>query len=266
MPLSVSSVSKRARFISASLLLTVGLIFLTRPPYNSQVQWPYLLSLAAVFVTDFILGGTVGVERFSLLVLPAGLTLGAGLSQLFFPNVTTIFRVGVWVSFFLAIYAAFLALNVFKVVRLKGETIPLQRAARPAAFLLSFVAAFLLLISLHKLSLGIWLESLAIFLIGFVLSLSFLWTLSLADLFEKPHLWGALLVGVGLIQIFIATSFYPLRTLLRGLVEATFFYVLLGVARAYFEKHLNYAIVFEYIAVVLAIFLLIEFFLISPLF
>jgi len=252
------SVSKRARFVSASLLLTIGLVFLSRPPLSSQVQWVYALAAVAVFLTDLVLGGTVGVERFSLLALPAALTLGAGLSQFFFPNITAFFEVGGWISFFLAIYSTFLVLNIFKVMRLKGESIPLQRVARPAAFLLSFVAAFLLLTSLHKLSLGVLAEALLAFLIAFGLGLSFLWTLTLSDMFEREHLCGAASVGAGLVQVCIAASFYPWETLLRGLLEAAFFYVLLGVARAHFERHLNYAIVFEYIAVVLGTFLLIR--------
>ena len=248
--------SKRVRFITVSLVLTLGLVFLSRPPYNAQIQWVYLLVFLALFFTNLVLGGTVGVERLTLLLLPAVLTLGAGFSQFFFPNFTTVFKVGGWLGFFLAVYVALLSLNIFKVIRVRGESIPLERVARPTAFLLSFVAAFLLLTTVYKLSFGVWVEAPLVFLIGFILSLSFLWALALSDFFERDHLLGSFLVGMGLAQVSIALSFYPWEAFLCGLTEATFFYALLGIARAYFERHLKYSIVLEYIAIVLVVFIL----------
>lgn len=248
--------SKRARFISVSLLLTLGLVALSHPPYNTKIQWIFFLAFLAPFLTNLSLGGTVGIERFTLLLPPTVLTLGAGFSQFFFPNFTAIFKVGGWLSFFLAIYISLLALNIFKVIRVKKEPIPLERIARPTASLLSFVVAFLLLTVVYKLSLGVAAEVPLVFLIGFILSLSFLWTLTLSDLFERDYLLGAFLVGLGLTQVSVALSFYPWEAFLRGLTEATFFYALLGVSRAYFERHLKYSIVLEYVALTLVVFFL----------
>jgi hypothetical protein len=258
MNINLSPISKRVRFVLASLLLTFGLAFLSFPPYNTQIYWVFLLSLLSLFVANFVIGGAVGIERFTLLVLPVSLTLGASFSQFFFPNFNSVFKAVGWVSFFLAIYATFLALNVFKVIRIKGETIPLKRAARPTVFLLSFVAAFLLLTAIHKLSLGVWLETPLVFVIGFSLSLSFLWALTASDIFVRDQMLGAFLVGVGLVQAVVAFSFHPWKAFLQGLAEATFFYALLGVSRAYLERHLKYSIVFEYIAIILVVFLLIS--------
>lgn len=254
MDLKTILTSKRVRFIAVSLILTLGLVGLSLPPYNTQIEWVYLLAFLAIPFTNFVLGGTAGIERFTLLFFPAVLALGAGFSQFFFPNFTLLFKIGGWVSFFLAFYISLLALNIFKVIRLRGESIPLERVARPTAFLLSFVAAFLLLTAIYKHSYGVWIEAPLVFLIGFTLSLSFLWTLTLSDLFEREHLLGSFLVGMGLTQVSIALSFYPWEAFLRGLTEATFFYALLGVARAYFERHLKYSIVFEYIAITLVVF------------
>jgi len=256
MELSNLLISKRFRFILISFVLTAGLAFLSQPPYNIQLEWIYFLALLSVLLTNFVLGGTFGIERFTLLLLPVSITLGAGFSQFFFPNFTTIFKIGGWLSFFLAIYVTLLALNIFKVIRVRGESIPLERVARPTVFFLSFVSAFLLLTTVYKLSFGVWAEIPLVFLIGFTLSLSFLWTLTLSDIFERDHLLGAFLVGIGLAQVSAALSFYPWEAFLRGLTEATFFYALLGVSRAYFERHLKYSIVFEYIAIVLAVFFL----------
>lgn len=248
--------SKRLRFILVSLVLTLGLVFLSQSPYHTQIQWVYLLALLSAILANLVLGGTAGIERFVLLLLPTALSLGAGFSQFFFPNFTIIFKIGGWLSFFLAFYVTLLALNIFKVIRVRGELIPLERAARPTIFLLNFVAAFLLLTTVYKFSFGVWVEMPLVFLIGFTLSLSFLWTLTLSDLFERDHLLGSFLVGVGLAQISAALSFYPWEAFLRGLTEATFFYAFLGIARAYFERHLNYSIVFEYIALTLVVFFL----------
>ena len=247
--------SKRSRFALVSLVLTIGLFLTGQPFCKNSFLWSFILAFLAIPLVNRSLGGTFGVEKITFLTLPFSLTLGVGLSQHFFPNFILLFKIFGWVVYLFSIYATLLALNIYKVVRIKRESIPLERMARPTLLIMSFLAIFLLLTALYKLSLGIWIEALLVFVIGFSLGVSFLWTHRLSDVFEKDHLLGGLLIGLSLIQVSLALSFYPWEAYLRGLTEATFFYALLGVARAYFERHLKYAIALEYIALSLAVFL-----------
>jgi len=252
--------NKKIRFAATSALMTAALVFLSSAPYISTINWTLLMPLLALFLTYFALGRPGGIEVITLLLLPVAVSFGAGLGQYFFPNFQAALKVFLWGSFFASFYLLLLALNVFRVERLKGDKIPLERAARPASFILSFLAAFLLFTAVYKLELGVLLTAALIFGLGFLLSLNLFWFFSLTDFFEKKQFAGALVVGLGIAQISLAFSFFPWEAHLRGLSEGVFFYAILGVARAYFEKHLKYSIVLEYILLSLAVFLLVRFF------
>lgn len=249
--------SKRLRFFLSSAVL-VGLLVLTSL-YQSSVQVIQILEVfapaaAAVLLTYFSLDSPGGIEVITLLLLPFVLTLGASANQYFFPNLHLAFKIGSWSSFFLIFYILLLSLNIFRVERMKEEEIPLEKVAKPAIFLFSFLAMFLLLTVVYKLALGVVFSTLIVFFFSFILSLNFFWFLTLSNLFEQRFFLGATIVAVGLAQVSLAFSFFPWESFLRALSEGVFFYALLGVARAYYEEHLRYRIVVEYIVVALAVF------------
>lgn len=252
--------SKKLRFAAVSILLTSLLFLLSIPPYSTQIFWVILPSLIAVVATYFVLVYPSGIEVATLLLLPLLLTFGATVNQYFFPNFHLVFKVGSWVSFFFLFYVLLLSLNIFRVERMEGESIPLEKAAKPAVFLFSFLSMFLLLTVLYRLDLGVIVNTLAVFFLGFVLSVNFFWFLTLSDLIERRFFLGAAAVGLGVAQLSIALSFFPWEAFLRGLTEGVFFYAVLGVARAYFEKHLRYRIVFEYIVLSVIVFIFVRFF------
>jgi len=252
--------SKRFRFLAVSVLLSLGLFFISSPPYSELFGWALAFPAAALILTYFSLGRPEGIEVLTLTMMPFLVSLGASLNQYFYPNFSLPTKVVSWISFAAVFYITLLAMNVFRVSRMREEKIPLVKAARPAVFILSFLAAFLLLTALYKLALGVALTTAAVFGIGFLISLNLFWFFSTTDLFEREQFVGAAAVGLGLLQISLALSFFPAKPHLRGLSEAVFFYAILGVARAYFEKHLKYAIVLEYILLSLAVFLFVRFF------
>lgn len=252
--------SKKIRFASASLVLAGLLAALSFPPFSTSIFLLILPPLAALLLSYFVLDRPQGIEQATILILPISLAFGIELNQYFFPNFHLAFKIGSWFSFFAVFYFLFLALNIFRVERIKGEGIPLERAAKPAIFLLTFLSAFLLLTVFYKLSLGVLLSTLIAFLIGFIHALNFFWFLTLSDLIERRFFLGSAVVGLGLAQVSLAFSFLPWEAFLRGLSEGVFLYAILGVARAYYEKHLRYAIVLEYIILSLAVFLFARFF------
>ena len=85
------------------------------------------------------------------------------------------------------------------------------------------------------------------------------WFLNLSDLMERRFFAAAAAVGLAVVQISLAFSFFPWKAHLRGISEAVFFYAALGISRAYYEKHLKLSIAVEYILVSLAVFLFARF-------
>jgi len=250
--------NKRIRFFTIAALLTGLMVFLSLPPCN-EVRYTLLLPAFAAFLSYFALGRPGGIEVVTLHTLPVLLALGASLNQCFFPNFSLLVKVGIWVSLFSIYYVLLLALNVFRVERLRGEKIPLEKAAEPVVLLISFLTAVLLITAVYKLSLGVVATGALIFLLGFVLALNVLWFFSPSDLFTRLHFLGAIAVGLGVLQVSLASSFFPLKAHLLGLSQAVFFYSILGVVRAYFERHLRYAVLLEYVLLSLGVFIFVQF-------
>src|SRR3972149_1596192 len=223
---------KRVRFLLVSLGLGAALVALSSPPYGQSLGWSLLLPLLTWILSFWSFGGLGGIEVLTLPLLPTLVSLGASLNQYFFPNLSLPFKVISWIAFTASFYILLLAVNVFLVGRQRRERIPLEKAARPAVFLFAFVDSFI--------------------------SLTVFWFYSLTDLLEKTQLLGAVAVGLLAVQISLAFSFFPWKAHLRGLSEGVFFYTFLGVARAYFGRHLTYAIVVEYIFLALSVFLAIR--------
>jgi len=249
---------KRVRFLLVSLGLGAALVALSSPPYGQSLGWSLLLPLLTWILSFWSFGGLGGIEVLTLPLLPTLVSLGASLNQYFFPNLSLPFKVISWIAFTASFYILLLAVNVFLVERQRRERIPLEKAARPAVFLFAFVASFLLLTALYKFSWNPYLTTFLVFWVGFFISLTVFWFYSLTDLLEKTQLLGAVAVGLLAVQISLAFSFFPWKAHLRGLSEGVFFYTFLGVARAYFGRHLTYAIVVEYIFLALSVFLAIR--------
>ena len=249
---------KRARFVLVSLGLGVALFGLSLPPYGQSLGWALLFPVLTWILSFWAFGGLGGIEVLTIPLLPTLVSLGASLGQYFYPNLSLPFKVLSWVAFSAAFYILLLAVNVFLVERQRGEKIPLEKAARPAAFLFAFLAAFLLLTALYKFSWDAYLTTFLVFWIGFLIGLTIFWFYSLTDLLERDQFLGASSVGLLAVQVSLAFSFFPWKAHLRGLSEGVFFYTFLGVARAYFGRHLTYAIVVEYILLALSVFLAIR--------
>lgn len=247
---------KRFRFLLISFLLASLLAIQSFPQYQGELGLILALPVFSVVLLPLALGRLDGVEWLTFPVLPFSLSLGAALGQFLFPNFHPAIKAGSWGIFFAGFYVLLLALNVFKVGRIRKESIPLEKAAKPVIFIAAFTAAFLLLTALYKADFSVIPNSTLIFGLTFVLSADVFWFLTTADLLERRFFSAAALLAFAAVQVSLAFSFFPWKAHLRGISEATFFYAALGISRAYFEKHLKYTIVLEYIFVSLAVFIL----------
>ncbi len=251
--------SKRLKFLLFSAILTGVLVFTSLPIYRDQLGLILFFPLISIPLTYLALGGLQGVEVLTLTMLPLLLSIGASLGQYFYPNFHLYIKLFSWAAYFGVFYLLFLSLNVFKVERLRAENIPLEKAAKPAIFVLTFGSAFLLMTAIYKFEIGTVASALAIFGTVFLLALDDFWFLNLSNLLERRFFVAASAVGLALVQLSLAFSFFPWKPHLRGLSEAVFFYTVLGISRAYYEKHLKLSIVLEYILVSLAVFLFARF-------
>ncbi|MEX0587455.1 MAG: hypothetical protein WD940_00040 [Patescibacteria group bacterium] len=248
--------TKRFRFLTVSFLVTALLVAQTLPQYQAELFPVLVLPAASLLFLPLALGRLRGIEWLTFSVLPFFLTLGAVLSQGLFPNFQPVVKAASWLAFYIGFYVLLLAINVFQVGRRRKESIPLERAAKPVIFMAAFAAAFLLLTALYKLGFGFLLNSVLTFGLIFILATDAFWFLAATDLLERRFFAAGALLALAAVQIALAFSFFPWKAHLRGISEATFFYAALGVSRAYFEKHLKYPIVVEYILVSLAVLVL----------
>ncbi|HET7099090.1 MAG TPA: hypothetical protein VFI61_02565 [Patescibacteria group bacterium] len=239
--------SKRRRFVTTSILLSLGFIavqFLT----DQNRFWAIgALGIVTLLLFTWSLWGTLGKNMTLLiLVLPTIFTFGVGVFWFLLPtNIYT--RIPIVIFYGIGIYVLCLTMNIYSVA--SSRTIALLRAAKGVGFVLSLVTAFLVFDTLLSLRTEAYILIPLIFIISLPLYLQGLWTVLLDTKFSKELL--ALSLASSLITAEIATAlyFWPVTVVVGSLFLTVTFYMLLGLGQAKLDERLFPSVVREYFVV-----------------
>jgi hypothetical protein len=239
--------SKRTSFILAALALAAGLVLVDYVSRDQQLLtifiYTVLVYAASAFALRFVLRG---VRLLTLPALPTLFAMGIAFTQFYFPNLTLGFKSVLWAIAFVGLYIIFLMENIFSVALERGTKIPLYRAAKTTAFLATIVVAFLHLTAVYKSNLPFWAQIALVTVLVLVLSFQLFWVFDLTQDFERKMLAASLLVALGVGEVALSLSFWPLESFFRAVVLATALYIGLGIGQQYFEHRLTRRIVYEY--------------------
>ncbi|MBI3341865.1 hypothetical protein HY024_01970 [Candidatus Curtissbacteria bacterium] len=248
-------INKRQRFIFMSLVLAVLLLASQTVGESLRYQTIGALTVATIFLSIFALWGELsGVKYFLLLLLPAYFVAGASLFYFLLP-VRWLTRVPFAFMFGISIYLLMLTSNIYNVAAIR--TIALLRAAHAVGLLFSLLSTFFLGNVLFSLHLPFYLNAIGIGVIVWPLYLVGLWSYELEDFISKRVFNFALCLTLVNVEFAIALSFWPTVAINSALAMATIMYVLLGLSQFYFQERLKPRIVFEHMAVAIAVFLVI---------
>ncbi len=236
----------------------------------------YLISLLdtpslIVAVLVFLLLGMVLYVSFRLFhdwsrgLLPTLLFLGGYLVLLFFPNFSQLFRILFSLIWIISFDVCLLAENVFSVAQERGVVIPLVRPAQTVSLLLTLLTSFLVMTGVFKSNLPFYLQALlsgvVVFLLGWhniggqLLGIGS--ALPEKSVLRRRALVASGWISLGLIELSLATSFFPQKSFFRALALTTSFYFGLGTYLHLMQHTLNRRVVLEYLGVVAVAYLLI---------
>lgn len=251
----MGNISKRQKFVIVAFFLSfgLGLIQLANVPWRYQAIG--VLAVLTYFLSAWSLKeGLTGIEWLTVLVLPTLFTASIGLFFFLVPA-RWLTRAPVIVLYGFGVYVLLLIENIFSVAAIR--TIQLLRSAQAVGFLLTLATAFFLYDTIFSFRLDPWLNLLLVFFVSFLLVLQGLWCINLEEKISRQIWLYTISLSLVLGEIALAFSFWPLTVVVGSLALATTLYIVLGLAQHQMAERLFSRTLSEYIAVGLAVLLVI---------
>lgn len=245
--------NKRQKIVISSIILTIGLLSTQMVDFNLRFKFLGGLAVLAYALSLWSLWeGLNNTKAFVLMILPAFFTVAVA-SFYFLLPVRWLTRLPVAFIFGLTFYLLLLAQNVFNVASLR--TIPLYRAASTTSFLFTLLSAFFIYHVILAFNLMFFWNGVVVFLISFLLILQSLWSINMEDKISIPIVVQSVVLSLVLGELSLSFSFWPSPITIKALSLATALYVLLGLTSQHLRGRLHKRIVWEYVAIGVAIFL-----------
>jgi len=245
---------KRERFAIQTIILTGG-VLITQVIFSDLKFYMVLfLSLISYILTWWSLKEDIeGNEIYLLFILPVLFTASLSLFYFLLPP-RWIIRLTTTAMFAVGTYAILLVENIYNVASLRS--IQLLRAAQSVGLLITLIIVFLSANIIYSLRLPFWANFLLLTLISFFLALQSLWTINLDKKLGNELIMFSLIVAVGIGEMSMALSFWPITTPSFSLLISASFYTVVGIIQQYLAEKLFSNVIREYIIVFIFTFLL----------
>lgn len=250
--------TKRRKFIISSVLLSVCMLLLHFGIFSNRYLTIAILSLATIPLTLWSLKEALkGSIWFLSWFLPMLFTASVGFFYFLLP--TSLFTaVPVIIFYLLGMYVLFLSENIFSVSSIR--TIQLARSSIAVSFLLSLIISFLSFDTVLSFRLPFYFNGILAFLISFLIFIHGCWAVNLEEKINKNLFIYSLILSLGLGEIGMAISFWPVSVTLGSVFLASIVYVFLGLSQAKLSERLFKNTIREYIVVVGAVFFVLLFY------
>jgi hypothetical protein len=261
--------SKRQKFVSATLVLLAGII-LSRAGLGQFLQWRFrvlIFALAAVVASIWAIKDEDfgGIEWITLPILPTFFAVGSLLAFPLLPVaigdrgdssllLATALQ-GVFLAVFaVGFYASLLTINIYNVAAIR--TIQLLRVAHSIGFLVTVGSCLLLFIVISSFHLGSFANFILVFLISLPLSFQAIWSINLEEEISRQTRNFSLVTAMILAEVAWTLSFWPVSVSIFALFLTAIFYELAGTIQFHLGEKLNPRIVQEFVLVAVIVFFL----------
>jgi hypothetical protein len=240
--------SKRKRFVVVSLLLSLGLLGTQLVRVEHRYQAIIVLGGISYVLSAWALSEDLkGVEWITVLTIPLLYPVSVGLFYFLLPE-RLLSRLVILGVFGIGMYALLLTENIFSVAAIR--TIQLLRAAHAVGFLLTLVTAFFLFDTIWSFRLPFYSNGVLVAVCSFPLFLQGLWSYRLGEQrIEKQTVQSSIALALGLGQIALALSFWPVTVPVGSLFLVTMAYVGLGISQYHLAGRLFRRTLYEYLGV-----------------
>ena len=240
---------KRQRFALQTVILTTGLLITQLIWEDYRFLMVGILSVTSYVLTYWSLSEDIrGIKWILLFILPVLFTATVSLFYFLLPG-RWIIRLTIVIIFALGTYANLLVENIYNVA--VSRSIQLLRVAQSVGFLISLAVVFLSTSIILSLRLYAWQNILIIAPIAFLLALQSFWSVKLEKIISWQIILYALLVSIGIGELVMAISFWPIQLATVSLCITASFYALVGIVQQYLLDRLFNNTVREYILVFL---------------
>jgi hypothetical protein len=246
-------IPKRQKFIVSVVVLSLVLFFSEQWLGRGGIYVAFLLSLlTGIFLywaekPDF-------KANFSpqIFILPLFYSMACALFYFLVPA-RLITRIGMTSLYALGLYSLLLSENIFIVSSIR--TIALLSSARTVSFIITLLSYFFMADVVFSLHLNVLVTIFFIFIFSYLLILHSIWTHTLENSFHS-HLQWVLLLSICIVELAFALWFWSTTPTLIGLLLTGLFYVLVGISQVWLDKRLFKSVMWEYLWVVVIIFLI----------
>ena len=240
--------TKRRKFLLVSFLLTLGLVGTQFMQVEFRYQAVMVLAFVAYGLSAWALFDDLnGIEWLTLLALPTLYPVSEGLFYFLLPE-GLLSRIFVLSLFGVGMYALLLTENIFSVAAIR--TIQLLRAAHAVGFLLTLVTAFFLYDTMWSFRWPFLMNGLWVMSFSFLLLLQGLWSAELLEGSMSKKTWlFATFLSLGLAEVAVGLSFWPVSITVGSLFLVAMMYVALGLSQQYFMGRLFGKTLREYLGV-----------------
>lgn len=240
-------ISKRLRFITSSLILSAGFVWIQFLDDTYKfIAIAVLVLLTGIFsVWSFYEGLGKNMTLLSL-ILPMLFTLGVGMFWFLLPS-SVYTRIPTVIFYGIGLYVLSSTMNIYTVSSQK--TIALLRAARGVGFVLTLATAFLIFDAILSIRQSIFISSSMVFISTFLLLIQGFWSIELEKEFDKSIFIMSLISSLIITELSILIFFWPVTVVVGSLFLTSGVYLLLGLGQAKLEDRLFPSVVREYLTV-----------------
>lgn len=249
--------NKRKKIIITASILTIGLLSTQLVSFNLRFKSITVLAIITCILSIWSLWeGINRMKAVVLIILPVFFTVAVS-SFYFLLPIRWLTRLPVAFGFGLLFYLLLLSQNVFNVAAIR--TIPLYRAASTANFLFTLLSAFFIFNVLYSLNLLFLWNGIIVTVISFLLVVQVLWSIEMGDKISAAILIQSIVLSVGLGELGLVFSFWPVQPTIWALSLSSAVYVSVGLTTQFLREKGSGRVMLEYMAIGLVA-LLVSFF------
>lgn len=236
--------SKRRKFLSVSILLSLGLFMVSRLPIESRYSAIAFFALASYLLSAWSLFKDLhGVNWLVNLILPTMYPVSVALFYFLLPQAAAT-RMIVVILFGISMYGLLLTANIFAVASIR--TIQLLRAARAVGFLLSILTSAFLFHVIFSLRLPSWAVATSVFAVSLPILWQGVWSHVVSSTIKREFYY-ALVGAVVIAEMALALSFWLISVPMSSVLLAMGMYVTLGLFQHDLEGRLFVRTMQEYL-------------------
>ncbi len=247
-------IDKKVRIVISTMIISFAMLFSTFFFFDKAWFFIIIFTVLIYFLTYFsLLEGIETIEWLMLFFMPVVFTIASYLFFFLFP-VRWLSRLPFIIFYSISIYGLLRGSNIFNVG--VEKSLQLYRAAFSINYLFQTITIFFLTNFLFSLKFDPVTNGGIMFIIGFLFSVNFFWTIKLDSFIDRRLIKYGLLVAVILAEETICFSFLPFETSILSLLLTATYYSLTGLIYAFLDERFFKEVIREYLTILIIVFLI----------